>query len=42
MQLTPDKTAVSNLNGFSTITASQLLGRLIDQRYFRFAFRLNF
>jgi hypothetical protein len=40
-QLNSDGT-LKNLGGFSTITASQLLGRLIDQRYMRFAFRLNF
>jgi hypothetical protein len=32
----------SNLGGFSQITATQQLSRLIDQRYFRFGFRLTF
>jgi hypothetical protein len=34
--------SLKSLNGFSQITSPQLLGRLIDQRYLRFAFRLNF
>jgi len=40
-QLNPDG-SLKALGGFSQITSSQLLGRLIDQRYLRFAFRLNF
>jgi len=30
------------LNGFSQITSTNALGRLIDQRYFRFALRITF
>jgi len=41
LQLNPDKT-LKNLNGFSQITVAQALGRIIDQRYFRFALRINF
>jgi hypothetical protein len=40
-QLNPDGT-VKNLNGFSQITSTNALGRLIDQRYFRFALRITF
>jgi hypothetical protein len=40
-QLNSDGT-LKSLGGFSQITSAQLLGRLIDQRYFRFAFRINF
>jgi hypothetical protein len=41
LQLNPDGT-VKNLNGFSQITSTNALGRLLDQRYFRFALRLTF
>jgi hypothetical protein len=34
--------SVRNLNGFDTITAVNPLGRLIDQRYFRFGVRFMF
>jgi hypothetical protein len=37
----PDGT-VKNLNGFGTITTTNPLGRLLDQRYFRFGFRIIF
>jgi hypothetical protein len=37
----PDGT-VKNLNGFGTITTTNPLGRLLDQRYFRFGFRILF
>jgi hypothetical protein len=40
-QLNPDG-SLKSLGGFSQITSPQLLGRLIDQRYMRFAFRINF
>jgi hypothetical protein len=40
-QLNSDGT-VKNLNGFSQITSTNALGRLIDQRYFRFALRITF
>jgi hypothetical protein len=33
---------VKNLNGFSQITSTNPLGRLLDQRYFRFALRFTF
>jgi len=32
----------ANLGGFDQITQTQQLSRLLDQRYFRFGFRLNF
>ena len=31
---------VANLNGFGQITSTSALGRVTDQRYFRFGFRL--
>jgi hypothetical protein len=34
--------SVRNLNGYDTITAVTALGRLIDQRYFRFGLRFMF
>jgi hypothetical protein len=34
--------SVKNLNGFSQITSTNPLGRLLDQRYFRFALRFTF
>jgi hypothetical protein len=41
LQLNPDG-SVKNLNGFSQITTTNPLGRLLDQRYFRFGFRIIF
>jgi len=41
LQLNNDGT-VKNLNGFSQITSTNPLGRIIDQRYFRFGFRILF
>ena len=41
LQLNPDG-SVKNLNGFSQITATNPLGRVLDQRYFRFGFRFLF
>ena len=41
LQLNPDG-SVKNLNGFSQITTTAPLGRLLDQRYFRFGARLTF
>jgi len=41
LQLNPDG-SVKNLNGFSQITATNPLGRLLDQRYFRFGARIMF
>ena len=41
LQLNPDG-SVKNLNGFSQITATNPLGRVLDQRYFRFGFRVLF
>jgi hypothetical protein len=41
LQLNPDG-SVKNLNGFSQITATNQLGRLLDQRYFRFGVRILF
>jgi hypothetical protein len=41
LQLNPDG-SVKNLNGFSQITATNPLGRVLDQRYFRFGFRIMF
>jgi hypothetical protein len=38
LQLNPDGT-VKSLNGFSQITSTAPLGRIQDQRYFRFGFR---
>ena len=34
--------SVKNLNGFMQITATNPLGRVLDQRYFRFGFRVMF
>jgi hypothetical protein len=34
--------SVKNLNGFSQITVTNQLGRLLDQRYFRFGLRVMF
>jgi hypothetical protein len=34
--------SVKALNGYSTITSTNPLGRLLDQRYFRFGFRIIF
>lgn len=34
--------SVKNLNGFSQITSTNPLGRIIDQRYFRFGVRVTF
>jgi hypothetical protein len=34
--------AVTNLNGFGAITTTNPLGRLLDQRNFRFGFRVIF
>jgi len=34
--------SVKNLNGFMQITATNPLGRVLDQRYFRFGFRVLF
>jgi hypothetical protein len=39
MSLNPDGT-LRALNGFGQITATAPLGRIIDQRYFRFSLRL--
>ena len=41
LQLNSDG-SVKNLNGFSQITATNPLGRVLDQRYFRFGFRFLF
>ncbi len=41
LQLNPDG-SVKNLNGFSQITSTNPLGRVLDQRYFRFGFRILF
>jgi hypothetical protein len=41
LQLSSEGT-VKNLNGYSTITSVNPLGRLIDPRYFRFGLRLMF
>jgi hypothetical protein len=41
MSLNSDGT-VQSLNGFSQISYANPLGRLIDQRYFRFSLRINF
>jgi len=41
LQLNPDG-SVKNLNGFSQITSTNPLGRILDQRYFRFGFRIMF
>jgi len=41
LQLNSDR-SVKNLNGFSQITATNQLGRLLDQRYFRFGLRFMF
>ena len=41
LQLNSDG-SVKNLNGFSQITATNQLGRLLDQRYFRFGLRFMF
>ena len=41
LQLNPDGT-VRSLGGFSQITVANPLGRIIDQRYFRFGLRINF
>lgn len=41
LQLNPDG-SVKNLNGFSQITSTAPLGRVLDQRYFRFGFRILF
>jgi hypothetical protein len=41
LQLNPDGT-VKSLGGFGQITVANPLGRIIDQRYFRFALRINF
>jgi hypothetical protein len=41
LQLNPDGT-LKSLNGFSQITSTNPLGRLIDPRYFRFGFRILF
>jgi len=34
--------SIKSLNGFGAITTTNPLGRLLDQRYFRFALRLTF
>jgi len=34
--------SVKSLNGFSQITSTNPLGRVIDQRYFRFGMRITF
>jgi hypothetical protein len=39
--LNPDGT-VNNLGGFGQITSTTALGRVVDQRYFRFGFRVMF
>jgi hypothetical protein len=41
LQTNPDG-SVKNLNGFMQITATNPLGRVLDQRYFRFGFRVQF
>jgi len=41
LQLNPDG-SVKNLNGFSQITSTNPLGRLIDPRYFRLGARIEF
>jgi len=41
LQLNSDG-SVKNLNGFSQITSTNPLGRIIDQRYFRFGTRITF
>jgi hypothetical protein len=41
LQLNPDG-SIKNLNGFSQITNTTPLGRLIDPRYFRFGVRFSF
>ncbi len=41
LQLNPDG-SVKNLNGFSQITTTNPLGRLLDQRYFRLGVRIMF
>jgi hypothetical protein len=41
LQLNPDGT-VKSLGGFSQITVANPLGRIVDQRYFRFALRIIF
>jgi hypothetical protein len=41
LQLNSDG-SIKNLNGFSQITSTTPLGRLIDPRYFRFGLRLMF
>jgi hypothetical protein len=41
LQLNQDG-SVRNLNGFGQITSTAPLGRIIDQRYFRFGARLTF
>jgi hypothetical protein len=41
MSLNPDGT-VKSLGGFSQITSTNPLGRVLDQRYFRFGFRILF
>jgi hypothetical protein len=41
LQTNPDG-SVKNLNGFMQITATNPLGRVLDQRYFRFGFRVLF
>ncbi len=41
MSLNPDGT-VKSLGGFSQITSTAPLGRVLDQRYFRFGFRILF
>ena len=41
MSLNPDGT-VKSLGGFSQITSTNALGRLIDPRYFRFGLRFQF
>ena len=41
MSLNPDG-SVKSLGGFSQITSTNPLGRLLDQRYFRFGFRIMF
>jgi hypothetical protein len=41
LQFNPDGT-VRSLGGFGQITVANPLGRIIDQRYFRFALRISF
>jgi hypothetical protein len=41
MSLNPDG-SIKNLGGFGQITSTNPLGRLLDQRYFRFGFRFLF